>query len=162
MKTQIAWASDQSDQSLRCLRSAWASAQSDKSSLSAWRNIGSLATHWVHSEDSDQTGRMPRLIRVFAGCTLILLVLSCHGSHCCVFLQYLRIRTNDYCICQFRFSFHSNVCVCVSTCFKAIQDYFTEGIKLRFPCINICQVQGEVLKTEVVNRGFCLFVCVEA
>ena len=28
----------------------------------------SLATHWVHSEDSDQIGRMPRLIRVFAGC----------------------------------------------------------------------------------------------
>ena len=23
---------------------------------------GSLATHWAHSEDSDQTGRMPSLI----------------------------------------------------------------------------------------------------
>ena len=32
------------------------------------------------SEDSDQTGRMPRLIWVFAESTLILLVLSCHGS----------------------------------------------------------------------------------
>ena len=31
------------------------------------------------SEDSNQTGRMPRLIRVFAGRTLILLVLSCRG-----------------------------------------------------------------------------------
>ena len=30
--------------------------------LSAWRNLGSLDTHWAHSEDSDQTGRMPRLI----------------------------------------------------------------------------------------------------
>ena len=40
----------------RRLRSAWASAQSDQSSLSAWRNLGSLATHWAHSEDSDQTG----------------------------------------------------------------------------------------------------------
>ena len=28
-----------------------------ESSLSAWRNLGSLATHWVHSEDSDLTGR---------------------------------------------------------------------------------------------------------
>ena len=28
-----------------------------------------------------QTGRMPRLIRVFAGRTLTLLVLSCHGSY---------------------------------------------------------------------------------
>ena len=32
------------------------------------------------SEDSDQTGRMPRLIWVFAARTLILLVLSCRGS----------------------------------------------------------------------------------
>ena len=32
------------------------------------------------SEDSDQTGRMPRLIWVFAGRTLILLVFSCRGS----------------------------------------------------------------------------------
>ena len=33
-----------------------------ESSLSAWRKLGSLATHWAHSKDSDQTGRMPRLI----------------------------------------------------------------------------------------------------
>ena len=36
----------------------------------------SWATHWAHSEDSDQTGRMPRLIWVLAGRTLTLLVLS--------------------------------------------------------------------------------------
>ena len=52
-----------------------------ESSLSAWRNLRSLATHWVHNEDSDQTGRMPRLIWVLAGRTLILLVLSCCGSN---------------------------------------------------------------------------------
>ena len=33
------------------------------------------------SEDSDQTGRMPRLIWVFSGRTAILLVVSCRGSH---------------------------------------------------------------------------------
>ena len=44
-----------------------------ESSLSAWRKLGSLATQWAHSDDSDQTGRMPRLIWVFAGCTLSLL-----------------------------------------------------------------------------------------
>ena len=55
---------------LRRLRSAWASAQSDQSSLSAWRNLGSLATHWAHSEDSDQTGQIPRLIWVFAERTI--------------------------------------------------------------------------------------------
>ena len=40
-----------------------------ESSLSAWRKLGSLATHWAHSEGSDQIGRMPRLSWVFAGCT---------------------------------------------------------------------------------------------
>ena len=52
-----------------------------ESSLSAWWNLGSLATCWAHSEDSDQTGRMRRLIWIFAGRTLILLVLSCRGSY---------------------------------------------------------------------------------
>ena len=51
-----------------------------ESSLSAWRKLGSLDTHWAHSEDSDQTGWTPRLNWVFAGSTLILLVLSCRGS----------------------------------------------------------------------------------
>ena len=50
----------------------------------------SLYTQWVakdpsflhaDSEDSDETGRMARLIWVFAGHTLILLVLSCRGSY---------------------------------------------------------------------------------
>ena len=50
-----------------------------ESSLSAWRKLGSLSTHWAHSKDSDQTGWMPRLIWVFAGCTVILLVLSRSG-----------------------------------------------------------------------------------
>ena len=53
----------------RRLRSALASAQSDQTSLTAWRNIGSSATHWAHREDFDQTGRMPRVIWVFAGHT---------------------------------------------------------------------------------------------
>ena len=50
-----------------------------ESLLSAWK-LGSLSTQWAHSEDSDQTGRMPRLIWVFTGRTLFLLVLSCRGS----------------------------------------------------------------------------------
>ena len=50
----------------------------------------SLCTQWVakdpsflhaDSENSDQTGRTPRLIWVFAGCTVTLLVLSCRGSN---------------------------------------------------------------------------------
>ena len=62
-----------------------------ESSLSAWRNLGSLATHWAHSEDSDQTGRIPRLVWIFAGRTLILLVLSWGGSFS------LRIRLTRLC-----------------------------------------------------------------
>ena len=49
-------------------------------SLFAWRKLGSIATHWAYSEDSDQTGRMPKLIWDFAGLTVILLVLSWGGS----------------------------------------------------------------------------------
>ena len=37
--------------------------------LSAWRNTGSIANYWAHSQDSDLTGQIPRLIRVFAGRT---------------------------------------------------------------------------------------------
>ena len=51
-----------------------------ESSLSAWRKLGPLATHWAHSEDSDQTGRMPKLIWVFAGPIATLLILSRGGS----------------------------------------------------------------------------------
>ena len=46
-----------------------------ESSLSAWRKLGSLAPT-ERSAKTDQTGRMPRLIWVFAGRTRILLV--CH------------------------------------------------------------------------------------
>ena len=78
-----AWQNQQNDTcAQRRLISAWASAQSAKthislgirsvwsaSSPSAWRNIGPLTTYWVRSEDSDQAGRMPRLIWVLAGRT---------------------------------------------------------------------------------------------
>ena len=48
-------------------------------SLPAWKKP--LATHWAHSENSDQTGRTPRLLWVFAGRTLTLYVLSWGGSY---------------------------------------------------------------------------------
>ena len=35
-----------------------------ESSLSTWRKLRSLATHWMHSEDSDQTWEIHRLIWV--------------------------------------------------------------------------------------------------
>ena len=45
------WQHQQNDLFTQGLRSAWASAQSDLSLLSTWRNLGSLNTHWAHSED---------------------------------------------------------------------------------------------------------------
>ena len=47
---------------MMCTQQRLRSTQSDQSSLSAWRNIKSLATQWVHSGDSDQTGWMCRLV----------------------------------------------------------------------------------------------------
>ena len=75
---------------------AQASAQSDQSSLSTWRQLGSLTTHWAHSEDSDQTGQMTRLIWVFAGRTVILLVLSWGGSFCVQLATWERSIANKY------------------------------------------------------------------
>ena len=66
----------------------------------------SLCAHWVakdpsflrtDSEDSDQTGRMPRLIWIFAGRTLILLVLSWCGSYTIMCLWFSdRILYSDW------------------------------------------------------------------
>ena len=72
-----------------------------ESSLSAWRKLEPLATHWVHSQDSDQTGRMPRLIWVFAGHTVIFLVLSWDGSLLffpCIMLLWCTIVNCENCL----------------------------------------------------------------
>ena len=58
----------------------WLSVTFHNRNSNTWRKLGSLATKWAHSEDSDLTGRMPRLIWDFAGRTLILFVLSRGGS----------------------------------------------------------------------------------
>ena len=65
----------------RRLRSAWASAYSVQGLCWPLEEPWSLTTSWAHSEDSDQTERMPRLILVSAGRTLSLLVLSCRSSN---------------------------------------------------------------------------------
>ena len=61
-----------------------------ESLLSAWRKLGSLATHRAHSEDSDQTGRMPRLIWVLAGRTVIILLVLSWG--CSVYVAVIQIQ----------------------------------------------------------------------
>ena len=71
-----------------------------KTQISPVWSESSLCTHWVakdprflhaDSEDSDQTGRMPRLSWVSAGRTLILLVLSCR--RCTYRCKQCRLRT---------------------------------------------------------------------
>ena len=56
-----------------------------------------VATHWTHSEDSDQTERMPRLIWISARRTVVLLVLSWGGSYIDaqeLFLQHMFLGCN--------------------------------------------------------------------
>ena len=75
------------------IRSAWASAQSDQSLRCA------KDPSFLHAggEDSDQTGRMSRLIWVFAGRTIILLVLSRGGSYVfCPVYPFLVYRTSFF------------------------------------------------------------------
>ena len=68
------WAAWQNQQNGVCAQWRLGSTQFDQeSSLSAWRKLGSLATHLAHSKDTDQTGRM-------LGTHVILLVLSWGGS----------------------------------------------------------------------------------
>ena len=50
-KTNNAVARPEKTQISLGIRPVWS-----ESSLSTWRKLGSLATHWVHSKDSDQTG----------------------------------------------------------------------------------------------------------
>ena len=48
-----------------------------ESSLSVWRSTEPFATHWAHSKNFDQTGRMPRLIWVFLNNLLKKMYLDC-------------------------------------------------------------------------------------
>ena len=91
--------------------------------LSAWRNLRSLATNWVHREDSDQTGQMPRLICIFSWCTATLLVLSWWGS--CTNGNFALLYLPSFCMKSSRNfalltpksdSFSSNVFMCDSNC----------------------------------------------
>ena len=80
-----------------------------KTQISLVWSESSLCAHWVakdpwflhaDSKDFDQTGRMPRLMWVFAGRTLILLVLSCCSLrisiHCILsHYQYLLSAFNE-------------------------------------------------------------------
>ena len=63
-----------------------------ESLLSAWRKLGSLATQWGYSKDSDQTGQMTRLIWVFARRT-------CHFVG--FVMRQLKYMFTSQCFCDF-------------------------------------------------------------
>ena len=70
------WQNQQNDlYAQQRLRSAWASTQSDQSWLSAWRKVGSLATHWAHSK-LIRLGGCPGWSESLLGAHAFLLVLS--------------------------------------------------------------------------------------
>ena len=50
-------------------------------SLGTWRKLGSLATHWAHSEDWSDWAESPDWSESLLGAHVILLVLSCGGSY---------------------------------------------------------------------------------
>ena len=63
-----------------CIRPVWS-----ESSMCPQRVAEGPSFLHTNSEDSDQTGRLPRLIWVFAGRTVIVLVLSWGGSLCLLY-----------------------------------------------------------------------------
>ena len=69
------WLRPAKNQISLCIRPVWS-----QSSMCDQRVAKDLSFLHADSNVSDQTGRMSRLIWVFAGHTLILLVLSCRGS----------------------------------------------------------------------------------
>ena len=60
---------------------------SESSLCAQWLAKDPIFLH-ADSEDSDQTGRMSRLIWVFAGCTVTLLVLSWGGSYILYYISW--------------------------------------------------------------------------
>ena len=74
-----------------------------EASLSPWRKFWSLATQRAHSDDSDQTGQMPRLIWVFTG-------------HTCHFVITRHTRSGGvlcYTLRKFWVSVHPSICLSV-------------------------------------------------
>ena len=72
---------------------------SESSLCAQWVAKGLIFLH-ADSEDSDQTRRMPRLIWVFAGRTVILLVLSWGGSFIKCDCILLPAQTDTFCDCN--------------------------------------------------------------
>ena len=139
------------------LRSSWASAQSDQSSLSALRNsLIRVFTVCIKkysillnadSQDPDPTGRMPRLIWVFAGCT----------EHLVGFvIRRLIYRTNWYNLTKFW------ICIDIDKIYVgiAIKHQFS-FIYNRVMALEWCQnfVSAQYLENELMEFDEASFAC---
>ena len=125
-----------------------------ESSLSGWRKLGPLATQWAHSEDSGQTGRMPRLIWVFAGRTVTLLVLSWGRSHTVSTSHHKKVLLNM----QDHKNYHFSECstwTIVGLLYKIVDKVFFPAKALwNFACRNSdCKLPGFILCWDL-----CIFV----
>ena len=132
------WAAAWQNQQSECAPSE----DSDQSSLirvfvvrmkKAW-----VLTNWAHSEDSDQTGRMPRLIRVFAGRTAILLVLLCRGSYVTVLPEVKILRARKRCTVL-------DMCDFLDT---LLQSSWPAKAQISKLCFLYCQLRQDVLQPE--------------
>ena len=92
-----------------------------KTLLSAWRKLGSLATHWAHREDSDQTGQKPRhppsLIWVFAGRIYHFVGFVMRR------LKYMYIHGNVNCLKYLALSFRHVTNICIQSYLHILQMY---------------------------------------
>ena len=96
------------------LRPVWS-----ESLQSAWRNLGSLATHLAQSEDSELTARVRRLVWVFAGRTY----------H---FVDFVVLRLNFLSVFTFK---HVLQCVQHLTTFSEVCLNCTQGMQSRDSCV---------------------------
>ena len=101
-----------------------------------------LAIYWAHSEDSDQTRRMPRLIWVFAGRTVILWFLSWGGS------KYKAIRTAVLNFGQWdtKFSSSLNSAFRLVDLFRSVLTHYTTFCPTNKTKCTLLSHNGQILK----------------
>ena len=116
-----------------------------ESSLCAQRVAKDTSILHTDSEDSDQTGQMPRLIWVFLGHTVILLILSWGSS----FLNFWPIKLIDHIL------FHNNYrgFVFAEYCLCSIIKGF--GIIMNIGNINLIQNGGFFGYKTTSSQGIC-------
>ena len=132
-----------------------------ESSLSAWRTLGSLATHWAHSEDFDQTRRMPRLISVFAErtCYFVGFVMLWENRWKCADAVHIYPEgTFSHCTAHFYLSLLVQNKNTVDSRYLEVQG--TLWTTSRYPYIHTatyqnCRIEEKINRTTTFNKCIC-------